>query len=157
MQVNKIFFDVKKVILKHSNLLKGRLSEELRTEQEHGLAADKSLKTLSAQSMELQSRLEDVETTALRHGRKIVAKLEERVRALESELCKFLFSKLPMLQLNLQLLHFREATAEKFVIMENGICFFLREMTHAARHMIHFFQFSFFQHSRHSTKICGCT
>ena len=66
----------------------GRLAEELRTEQEHGLASDKALKTLSSQSLELQSRLEDVETTALRHGRKIVAKLEERVRALESELCK---------------------------------------------------------------------
>ena len=66
----------------------GRLADELRTEQEHGMAADKSLKILAAQSMELQSRLDDVETTALRHGRKIVAKLEERVRALESELCK---------------------------------------------------------------------
>ena len=67
----------------------GRLADELRTEQEHGMAADKSLKILAAQSMELQSRLDDVETTALRHGRKIVAKLEERVRALESELCKY--------------------------------------------------------------------
>ena len=66
----------------------GRLAEELRTEQEHGMASDKNLKILSSQSLELQSRLEDVETTALRHGRKIVAKLEERVRALESELCK---------------------------------------------------------------------
>ena len=66
-----------------------RLAEELRTEQEHGLSADKALKTLSAQSIELASRLEDVETTALRHGRKIVAKLEERVRLLENELCKY--------------------------------------------------------------------
>ena len=65
------------------------MAEELRTEQEHGLSADKALKTLSAQSMELASRLEDVETTALRHGRKIVAKLEERVRLIENELCKF--------------------------------------------------------------------
>jgi len=63
-----------------------RLAEELRTEQEHGLSADKALKTLSAQSIELASRLEDVETTALRHGRKIVAKLEERVRLIENEL-----------------------------------------------------------------------
>ena len=67
----------------------GRLAEELRTEQEHGLASDKALKILSSQSLELQSRLEDVETTALRHGRKIVAKLEDRVRALEIELCKY--------------------------------------------------------------------
>ena len=69
-------------------IFSGRLAEELRTEQEHGMASDKNLKILSSQSLELQSRLEDVETTALRHGRKIVAKLEERVRALESELCK---------------------------------------------------------------------
>ena len=68
------------------------MAEELRTEQEHGLSADKTLKTLSAQSMELASRLEDVETTALRHGRKIVAKLEERVRLIENELCKLDFS-----------------------------------------------------------------
>ena len=68
------------------------MAEELRTEQEHGLSADKTLKTLSAQSMELASRLEDVETTALRHGRKIVAKLEERVRLIENELCKLVFS-----------------------------------------------------------------
>ena len=66
----------------------GRLAEELRTEQEHGLSADKALKTLSSQSLELASRLDEVETHALKHGRKIVAKLEERVRALESELCK---------------------------------------------------------------------
>ena len=75
-------------ILSTFSCLSGRLADELRTEQEHGLAADKNLKTLSAQSLELQSRLDDVETTALRHGRKIVAKLEERVRALESEYCK---------------------------------------------------------------------
>ena len=68
--------------------LSGRLADELRTEQEHGLSADKNLKILSAQSLELQGRLDDVETTALRHGRKIVAKLEERVRALEAEYCK---------------------------------------------------------------------
>ena len=74
--------------LTQTSIFLGRLAEELRTEQEHGLASDKALKTLSSQSLELQSRLEDVETTALRHGRKIVAKLEERVRALESELCK---------------------------------------------------------------------
>ena len=70
------------------------MAEELRTEQEHGLSADKALKTLSAQSIELASRLEDVETTALRHGRKIVAKLEERVRLIENELCKWFPSEI---------------------------------------------------------------
>jgi hypothetical protein len=37
-------------------------------------------------------RLEDVETTALRHGKKIIAKLEERLRFLEAELCKTLLN-----------------------------------------------------------------
>ena len=40
------------------------------------------------QSAELQNRLVDVESTALRHGKKIIAKLEERVRGLEDELGK---------------------------------------------------------------------
>ena len=78
----------KKGLLFFESICLARLAEELRTEQEHGLSADKALKTMSAQSIELASRLEDVETTALRHGRKIVAKLEERVRLLENELCK---------------------------------------------------------------------
>ena len=41
---------------------------------------------MAAQSAELQNRLVDVESTALRHGKKIIAKLEERVRGLEDEL-----------------------------------------------------------------------
>ncbi len=67
----------------------GRLTEELRSEQDHGMSASKAAKGLHAQSMELQARLEEVEENAIRHGRKILAKLEERVRALEGELCEF--------------------------------------------------------------------
>ena len=66
----------------------GRLADELRTEQEHGLAAEKGAKSAAAQFNELQNRLDEVETTALKHGKKIIAKLEERVRALQDELCK---------------------------------------------------------------------
>ena len=35
-------------------IFSGRLAEELRTEQEHGMASDKNLKILSSQSLELQ-------------------------------------------------------------------------------------------------------
>ena len=62
------------------------MADELRTEQEHGLAADKANKMMASQCTEMQSRLADVEAMALRHGKKIIAKLEERCRALEDEL-----------------------------------------------------------------------
>lgn len=71
-------------------LLLGRLADELRSEQDHGLASDRATKAMAAQCVELQARLEDVETTALRHGKKIISKLEERLRFLESEYGNFL-------------------------------------------------------------------
>ncbi len=52
------------------------------------MSAAKAAKGLHAQSLELQSRLDEVEENAIRHGRKILAKLEDRVRALEGELCE---------------------------------------------------------------------
>ena len=72
----------------YTSLFSGRLADELRTEQDHGLSASKSAKSLHAQSIELQGRLDEVEEQALRHGKKILAKLEDRVRALEGELGK---------------------------------------------------------------------
>ena len=43
---------------------------------------------MASQCTEMMSRLADVEAMALRHGKKIIAKLEERCRALEDELGK---------------------------------------------------------------------
>ncbi len=45
----------------------GRLAEEFRTEQDHGMSAAKAAKSLHAQSMELQARLDDVEEAAIRY------------------------------------------------------------------------------------------
>ena len=73
--------------------MKGRLADELRTEQEHGLAADKANKMMASQCTEMMSRLADVEAMALRHGKKIIAKLEERCRALEDELGKMIIKE----------------------------------------------------------------
>lgn len=50
------------------------------------MSAAKAAKGLHGQSMELQSRLDEVEEAAIRHGKKVLAKLEERVRSLEGEL-----------------------------------------------------------------------
>jgi len=38
------------------NAISGRLADELRTEQEHGIAADRATKAMAAQCMELQNR-----------------------------------------------------------------------------------------------------
>merc|ERR1711997_679236 len=43
-------------------------------------------KATFAQCNELQARLEDAEATAASYGRKMIAKLEEKIRMLESEL-----------------------------------------------------------------------
>ena len=63
-----------------------RLAEELRTEQEHSQAVERGAKATFAQCNELQVRLEDAEATAASYGRKMIAKLEEKIRMLESEL-----------------------------------------------------------------------
>jgi len=63
-----------------------RLAEELRTEQEHAMTADRFAKSSQAQSSELQSRLGEAEALAASYGRRMIAKLEEKIRMLESEL-----------------------------------------------------------------------
>ena len=63
-----------------------RLAEELRTEHEHSGAVERGAKATFAQCNELQARLEEAEATAASYGRKMIAKLEEKVRMLESEL-----------------------------------------------------------------------
>uniref|UniRef100_A0A7E4ZQZ6 Myosin-3 n=1 Tax=Panagrellus redivivus TaxID=6233 RepID=A0A7E4ZQZ6_PANRE len=64
----------------------GRLAEELRQEQEHSLHTERLRKGLEQQVKEIQVRLDEAEAAALKGGRKVIAKLEERIRALESEL-----------------------------------------------------------------------
>jgi len=63
-----------------------RLADELRAEQEHAQAQEKARKSLELQAKDLQNRLNEAETLALKGGKKAIAKLEERIRGLESEL-----------------------------------------------------------------------
>ena len=63
-----------------------RLAEELRQEQEHSQHVDRLRKGLELQIKEMQVRLDEAEAAALKGGKKIIAKLEERIRALEQEL-----------------------------------------------------------------------
>merc|ERR1719334_2584161 len=63
-----------------------RLADELRAEQEHFAAVEKSRKVLEASYKDLQARFEEAEITATRSGKQALAKLEGRVRELETGL-----------------------------------------------------------------------
>ncbi|KHJ96159.1 myosin head [Oesophagostomum dentatum] len=63
-----------------------RLAEELRQEQEHSQHNERMRKGLEQQLKEMQVRLDEAEAAALKGGKKVIAKLEQRVREVESEL-----------------------------------------------------------------------
>ena len=63
-----------------------RLAEELRAEQELAMSLDRDKKLLDTQVKDAQTRLDEAEQNALKGGKKAVAKMETRLRELESEL-----------------------------------------------------------------------
>lgn len=63
-----------------------RLADELRAEQEHAQQQEKLRKAFEAQMKELQVRLDEAENNALKGGKKIIQKLEQKVRELDQEL-----------------------------------------------------------------------
>jgi myosin heavy chain 6/7 len=63
-----------------------RLAEELRQEQEHSMHIERMRKGLEQQIKEMQVRLDEAEAAALKGGKKVIAKLEQRMRELEGEL-----------------------------------------------------------------------
>merc|ERR1719402_825314 len=63
-----------------------RLADELRSEQELAMMLERDKKLLEAQVKDSQNRLDEAEQTALKGGKKAVAKMETRIRELESEL-----------------------------------------------------------------------
>jgi len=62
-----------------------RLAEELRQEQEHTIQVERLRKGLEQQIKDLQTRLDEAEGNALKGGKRIIAKLEQRIHELESE------------------------------------------------------------------------
>jgi myosin heavy chain 6/7 len=56
-----------------------RLAEELRQEQEHAIQVERLRKGLEQQIKDLQTRLDEAEANALKGGKRIIAKLEQRV------------------------------------------------------------------------------
>ena len=57
-----------------------RLVEELRLEQEHSLQVERLRKGLEQQVKDLQVRLDESEANSLKGGKRLIAKLEQRVR-----------------------------------------------------------------------------
>merc|ERR1712147_390139 len=63
-----------------------RLADELRAEQDHATSLASARNSLTNQLGELEGRLADAEAAAMRGGKAAMAKLEMRIRELESEL-----------------------------------------------------------------------
>merc|ERR1712038_1539281 len=63
-----------------------RLAEELRAEQDLTLSFEKDRKLLECQVKDVQQRLDEAETNALKGGKKAMNKMESRIRELNSEL-----------------------------------------------------------------------
>merc|ERR1719187_1065338 len=63
-----------------------RLAEELRQEQELAQAYEKDRKLMECQCKDMQTRLDEAETNALKGGKKAMHKMETRIRELGSEL-----------------------------------------------------------------------
>merc|ERR1712038_562732 len=63
-----------------------RLADELRAEQEAAMMLERDKKLLEAQVKDAQNRVDEAEQNALKGGKKALAKMETRIRELESEL-----------------------------------------------------------------------
>merc|ERR1712219_64709 len=63
-----------------------RFAEELRAEQELAMAYEKDRKLHDCQLKDLQARLDEAETNALKGGKKAMNKMETRIRELGSEM-----------------------------------------------------------------------
>merc|ERR1740119_70302 len=62
-----------------------RLADELRVEQETAMMLERDKKLLEAQVKDAQNRLDEAEQNALKGGKKAIAKMDTRIRELESE------------------------------------------------------------------------
>merc|ERR1719340_306750 len=71
---------------KHAMMDAAKLAEELRNEQEHVARLEHDRKIAEAQIKDLQVRIDDVESAALKHGKRACTKLEGRIKELENQL-----------------------------------------------------------------------
>merc|ERR1711962_1474943 len=63
-----------------------RLADELRAEQDTVQSLERERKLLEAQVKDMQARVDEAQTNALKGGKKAMTKMDTRIRELESEL-----------------------------------------------------------------------
>jgi myosin heavy chain 6/7 len=63
-----------------------RLADELRCEQSVAMTFEKEKKLMESTLKDLQNRLDDAETNALKSGKKAMNKMDSRIRELESDI-----------------------------------------------------------------------
>merc|ERR1712127_374216 len=63
-----------------------RLADELRAEQDLAMSLERDSKLMDAQVKDLQARVDEAQTQALKGGKKAMSKMDTRIRELESEL-----------------------------------------------------------------------
>ena len=63
-----------------------RLADELRSEQDCAQGLERERKLLEAQVKDIQTRVDDAQSQALKGGKKAITKMDTRIRDLESEL-----------------------------------------------------------------------
>merc|ERR1711988_1087618 len=63
-----------------------RLADELRSEQELAQALEREKRLLEAQVKDMQARVDEAQTNALKGGKKAMARMDTRIRELESEM-----------------------------------------------------------------------
>merc|ERR1712127_737374 len=63
-----------------------RLADELRGEQDAAMTMERDCKLLEAQVKDIQARVDEAQTNALKGGKKAMSKMDTRIRELESEL-----------------------------------------------------------------------
>ena len=63
-----------------------RLADELRAEQDCAQGLERERKLLEAQVKDMQTRVDDAQSQALKGGKKAITKMDTRIRDLESEL-----------------------------------------------------------------------
>merc|ERR1739836_175331 len=63
-----------------------RLADELRLEQETAQSLEREKKLLEAQVKDMQARVDEAQTNALKGGKKAMTRMDTRIRELESEM-----------------------------------------------------------------------
>merc|ERR1712173_157893 len=63
-----------------------RLADELRAEQEMAQSLEREKRLLEAQTKDMQARVDEAQTNALKGGKKAMTRMDTRIRELESEM-----------------------------------------------------------------------